>query len=98
MINVYPINIFPEKDITPYIYLHGVIQDEVGFDLISLDKVPELPGIYSVRVFVSETISHICSMYYWIAQAKDRGIIVFADDFEGAKYARDKYLERSAYL
>ena len=82
---------------TGWIYLHGELQEEAGFDLCHIDQVPEEEGIYDCEVILPNHDTRQCKLYYWKSKRRkiDRGLIVLADHPGDNKFAEIKYRIRS---
>lgn len=86
-----------EHPVTGYIYLHGELQDEAGFDLCHIDQLPEKEGIYDCEVILPNHDTRQCKLYYWKSRRRkiDRGLIVLANHPGDNKFAEIKFKIRS---
>lgn len=81
-----------------YIYLHGKIEEIVGYDIIDrIDPIPREDGIYLVEVVFNNT-AYECTMYIWNLKTRVRGLVVLNDDEESKKYAKICYDSKVEYL
>jgi hypothetical protein len=104
MITVIPIkhNEKTEVDyVTPFIYLHGTLQDRNGFDLVHIEELPSEDGIYECTVRFSDNESYEAKLYLWFIEnwyCRNRGLVVAVDDTESNDDALSKYNKRSREL
>lgn len=82
---------------TPYIYLHGELEKENGFDGCYVTHLPEVDGLYECKVIIDNN-AYAGKFYYWIKSGKDRGLIVKAGDVEAEEFAEEKFKERAEFL
>lgn len=95
-----------------YVYLHGELDDEIGFDIVAIE-VDELnnlteSGIYDVNVIKPNGDTVEAKLYFWqVDRVYDfsgntmkvnRGLIVYSDDTESVEYAKSKFEIRADYL
>lgn len=74
-------------------YLHGTIEDIIGYDLISsYDDIPI--GISDCLV----NNKYLCNCYSWIRTLGQCGIICLQDDKEGNAWAKFKYNNKSEFI
>lgn len=82
---------------TPYIYLHGELEEENGFDGCYVTRIPETDGIYDCKVIIDDTF-YISKFYYWTRHGIDRGLIVKSGDKKAEEFAKKKFIDRADYL
>lgn len=94
----------PDKDpgfvtgmITPFVYLHGTLQDKNGYDLCWIDPLPDEEGIYDCVAILQngETVPSKLYLYFidnfhYEGERLNRGLVcavsdVFSNDFSKAK-------------
>lgn len=90
-------------------YLHGQLQEDVGYDKGYIENIkPEqlenrlgyldikLNGIYEVEI---KGISKPCIGYFWVDSMKfGRGLVCYKDDTEAIEYAREQYEKKSGSI
>jgi hypothetical protein len=86
--------------VTGYIYLHGQLQDEAGFDLCHIDQLPEEDGIYDCEVTLTNGLIKPAKLYFWKSKRRNinRGLIVSADHQGDNHFAALKFRIRSNNL
>ena len=92
---------FKDIDLWSFVYIHGSLQDENGFDLIGCNERPTKDGIYDVTVVLSNGNERKSKLYFWKDKEwnRDRGLIVANDDTqEMHKYALQKYKKKTDIL
>ena len=82
---------------TPYIYLHGELEKENGFDGCYITHIPEADGEYECKVIIDDK-AYMGKFYYWFRRGIDRGLIVKVGDTEAEKFAEKKFKERAEFL
>ena len=82
---------------TPYIYLHGELEKENGFDGCYITHLPETDGEYECKVIIDEK-AYAGKFYYWIKSGLDRGLIVKVGDTEAEEFAKKKFKERAQFI
>lgn len=82
---------------TPYVYLHGELEKENGFDGCYVTHLPEADGMYECKVIIDNN-AYAGKFYYWTKSGKDRGLIVKAGDIEAEEFAEEKFKERAEFL
>jgi len=89
-----------EHPVTGYIYLHGELQKENGFDLCHIDQLPEEEGIYDCEVRMINGLIKPAKLYFWKSKRRNinRGLIVSADHSGDNHYAELKFKIRSHNL
>ena len=93
------------RDYATWQYLHGMLQDRVGYDKFSylLDNRPAEDGVYQAKVFVSPTEVVDSVLYLWTitdyrGRQRERGLVVAWNDQEGNEYATECFLEKREEL
>ena len=76
-----------------YAYMHGKLEELVGFDLFStLEPNEDLEdGIYD-----ADFDGQPCKLFLWTRVERRRGLVVLCDDTESVQYAQECY-DRKAY-
>lgn len=99
--NITPIPINDnEIPVTYGIYLHGVLEQKNGFDMVNIDELPKKDGIYDCVVTIKD-VQYASKLFYWkVAGIKarsvmDRGYIVAVDDTTHITDAQKKYKRRA---
>lgn len=89
-----------EHPVTGYIYLHGELQEENGFDLCHIDQLPEEDGIYDCEVRMINGLVKPAKLYFWKSKRRNinRGLIVSADHQGDNHFAALKFKIRSNNL
>lgn len=89
-----------EHPVTGYIYLHGELQEENGFDLCHIDQLPEEDGIYDCEVRMANGLVKPAKLYFWKSKRRNinRGLIVSADHQGDNHFAALKFKIRSSDL
>ena len=82
---------------TPWIYLHGAIEKENGFDLVYIPDKPDKDGVYEANILVNDN-SVAGVLFYWKAGKIDRGLVVKKGDKEFLNDALAKFNKRTPYL
>lgn len=80
------------------IYLHGKLQDAVGYDICAIGMDPIEVGVYPVKV---SGYDKPCTAYIWRLpwlNGIGRGLIVDSNDVEGNKEALKSYKTREELL
>ena len=94
MIKVLGLSHDPDKDpgfvtgmITPFVYLHGTLQDKNGYDLCWIDPLPDEEGIYDCEAVLQngETIPSKLYLYFidnfhYEGERMNRGLVVANTD------------------
>lgn len=94
MIKVLGLSHDPDKDpgfvtgmITPFVYLHGTLQDKNGYDLCWIDPLPDEEGIYDCEAILQngETIPSKLYLYFidnfhYEGERMNRGLVVANTD------------------
>lgn len=82
---------------TGYIYLHGELEDENGFDLCHIDQLPKKDGIYDCEVTMANGLIRPAKLYFWKSKRRNinRGLIVSADHQGDNHFAALKFKIRS---
>lgn len=97
------------KDSGNWWYLHGRLQDDVGYDKGLIENIrPEqvenrcgypdinLNGEYEVEI---RGIDKPCIGYFWIDSiGLGRGLVCYKDDLEEIKFAKENYKEKSSSI
>lgn len=82
---------------TPYVYLHGELEKENGFDGCYVTHLPEADGVYECTVIINEN-AYAGTFYYWTKSGKDRGLIIKAGDIKAEEFAEEKFKERAEII
>ena len=102
MIHVYGLSLEKcdddEHPLTGYIYLHGKLQAENGFDLCHIDELPKEDGVYDCEVTLSNGTIKKARLYFWRTRYRNRGLIVDPDHVGDNLFANTKYKIRSTRL
>ena len=86
------------SNLTSYIYLHGVLQDQNGYDLVYIRDLPDERGVYEADVTLSDGSHRTAHFYRWFDGDKDRGLIVDTEDVDGNSFAMEKFNENMIFL
>lgn len=80
--------------ITPFVYLHGILEDKNGFDLCWIDPFPDKEGIYDCEAILQngETIPSKLYLYFidnfhYEGERLNRGLVVANSDRVENEYA-----------
>jgi len=80
--------------ITPFVYLHGILEDKNGFDLCWIDPFPNEEGIYDCEAILQngETIPSKLYLYFidnfhYEGERFNRGLVVANSDRVENEYA-----------
>ena len=103
-----------EREYAGFWYLHGKLQDLVGYDKATVTNLKEggfgkiseeygymmcFDGIVPVEI---EGIPEPCVGYFWTTKYTDiwvqRGLVCLKSDLEGCEYAERKYKEKPNFL
>lgn len=85
------------KKLTDGVYLHGILELENGYDLVSMDEIPEKDGIYECTTILhNEKVSSI--LYFWKVNNRNRGLVVKRTDENAIKNAEETYNNRSEFI
>lgn len=99
--NIYAFDVnnyaYKDKDLWNFVYLHGKLQYENGFDLVACDCKPGKPGIYNATVHLHNGEIRKAKLYYWKTNI-ERGLVVAIDDLEHLLDAEQKYKRRVEIL
>ena len=85
-------------------YLHGIVQDKMGYDIAACLNAEECadfekelwkPGIYDVEVI---DYPKPCRAYLWNVSGRSRGLIVDIEDKEGVRSAEEAYNNKEYIL
>lgn len=78
-----------------FAYLHGQLEDMVGFDLFStLEPNEDLKeGIYD-----ADFDGQPCKFFWWNSFERNRGLVVLCDDTQSMKYAQECYDRKASVL
>lgn len=89
-----------EYPVTGYIYLHGELEYENGFDLCHIDQLPEEDGIYDCEITLTNGLIRPAKLYFWKSKIRNinRGLIVSADHQGDNHFAALKFKIRSDNL
>jgi hypothetical protein len=107
MIKVYGRKSTGDEPITPWVYLHGMLQDKNGFDLCLIDHMPTHDGIYDCEAILSTGETYPSKLYlYFIPQdyfgrvsMMNRGLIVANEDSdEHHDYAKKCFVTKRRYF
>ena len=80
------------------IYLHGIIENTAGFDLLVTPTQGEAPlGIYPVVVDISGK-TYGCTAYVWPDKDRSIGLVVLNTDKPANEYAYAKFHDQSARI
>lgn len=87
------------------IYLHGLIEEENGYDVCGLKELPEEDGIYNCEVLTDKGVRQ-AKLFYWTIQlvaygrsfTHHRGLVVQLYDDENMMTAREEFAARSTFL
>jgi len=83
--------------LTDGIYLHGILELENGYDLVSIDEIPEKDGIYEcITELHNEKVPSI--LYFWKINGRNRGLVVKRTDENAIKNAEETYNKRSEFI
>lgn len=83
--------------LTDGIYLHGILELENGYDLVSMDEIPEKDGIYEcITVLHNEKVPSI--LYFWRINSRNRGLVVKRTDENAIKNAEETYNKKSEFI
>lgn len=87
------------KEHTPFVYLHGKLEEDNNFDLCQVINLPKLTGVYSALVNIGEE-TRKAKLYFWFPghNQPPKGLVVDIDDNSGNSTALDKYLMKSNYV
>ena len=88
MIKVYGRKSCMDEPITPWVYLHGMLQDKNGFDLCLIDPMTNHDGIYDCEAILSTGETYPSKLYlYFVPRYTqtslamiNRGLIVANED------------------
>lgn len=84
------------------VYLHGNIQDENGFDIVTSEHGSLDDGIYKCHVILHNGEHRKAKLFYWRSKespiARSRGLIVALDDMEHLADAQRNFEERAEYI
>lgn len=82
------------------IYLHGTLQEEVGFDLVGCKRKPKKEGVYDVEVALPNGNVRNAILYYWKDTTnKDRGLVIDKFDIEEMHiYAFRRYRQKAEVI
>lgn len=91
---------FKNVDVWNGIYLHGSLQEEVGFDLVGCKRKPKKEGVYDVEVALPDGNVRNAILYYWKDTTnKDRGLVVDKFDIEEMHiYALKMYRQKAEVI
>lgn len=101
---------FPQCKFVGGIYLHGDLQDVVGYDLIQVDKSEydkfmDMPdGVYDVDVMLRGGCSTSSILFFWklyndvCKRVSFRGLVVSKTDKESLMDASQKFKDRRDWL
>lgn len=85
---------FVTTNITPFVYLHGILEDKNGFDLCWIDPFPKEEGIYDCDAILQngETIPSKLYLYFidnfpYEGERLNRGLVVANSDRVENEYA-----------
>ena len=112
MIKVLGLSHDPDKDpgfvtgmITPFVYLHGTLQDKNGYDLCWIDPLPDEEGIYDCEAVLQngETIPSKLYLYFidnfhYEGERMNRGLVVANSDRVENEYANGRLQIHSPHL
>ena len=114
MMQIYPQNIegtafLPETSKRlAWTYLHGKLQDEVGYDIYQIDNTNwdfsrnEEGGYFEENIptgiYECEYNGKKCLLYYWMCSRRQHGLVVYKDDLAANEYALRKYNEKSSFI
>lgn len=83
--------------LTDGVYLHGILELKNGYDLVSMDEIPEKDGIYEcTTVLHNEKVPSI--LYFWRINGRNRGLVVKRTDENAIKNAEETYNKRSKFI
>ena len=87
-------------DLWSYVYLHGSLEEEVGYDLVGCKRKPKKAGIYDVEVVLPDGNVRNAILYYWKdTDNDDRGLIIDKFDIEEMHiYALKMYREKAGVI
>lgn len=88
MIKVYGRAHGSDDPITPWVYLHGMLEDKNGFDLCLIDPMPTHDGIYDCEAVLHTGETYPSKLYLYFVKAfcttrdsmMNRGLIVANED------------------
>jgi hypothetical protein len=107
MIKVYGRKFGVDKPITPWVYLHGMLQDKNGFDLCLIAPMPTHDGIYDCEAVLSTGETYPSKLYlYFVPRYAstqfsmiNRGLIVANEDSdENHDYAKKCFVTKRRYF
>lgn len=79
------------------IYLHGVIEELAGFDLL-VSTTPYPPyGIYPVVIDVGGT-TYACTAHVWKASSRTQGLVVLNTDKDRLEQAFQKFTNKAEHI
>ena len=89
-----------EHPVSGYIYLHGELEEENGFDLCHIDHIPEKDGVYDCEVRMTNSLVKPAKLYFWKSKKRNinRGLIVSANNQDDNHFAALKFKIRSNNL
>lgn len=82
----------------PGTYLHGELEDEIGFDIFAFDKETDF-GVGEHEVFIEESGRH-ATFFLWTGDhhiRKWRGFLIYTDDSE-YYYCKRAFLTREVNI
>ena len=90
---------FDHVNLWNFVYLHGLLEDKVGFDLVGCLDRPQKEGVYDAVVVLPDNNCELAKLFYWKDGDKDRGLVVSVNDNqEVLDYAKDKFYKKSKFL
>ena len=82
---------------TDGVYLHGTLERENGYDLVSIDEVPTYEGIYECMTILKH--KYIPSiLYFWRVNGRNRGLVVRKNDTAFIEDAKEQFDKREEWL
>jgi len=82
------------------IYLHGMIEELAGFDLIVSPTCSAAPlGVYPVTIDINGT-EHQCVSYVWVTPKTfiRKGLVVLDSDVDAKNYAATQLIKQSVHI
>lgn len=78
---------------TDYFYLHGAIEDIIGYDIVGSNTKPKI-GIYPCTV----NGKYKCICYSWYRRLGQCGLICLENDVEANRWCKNKYDTKSNHI